>query len=252
MSAVLAKRQRWLYDAIVDDAAPKRPQQVLGGAAVPAALGLAVYRHAYRARLRECVADDFAAVAHYLGDEAFTRVADAFIAAHPPVDSTLNAYGRFFAPWLATTRVAGHARLAELARLEWALVEALHAPLAKGVSDSDLAGIAPEAWSTITLRVAPSLRLLPLRYNTNARYEAFRTKRQPPPVQGRSDGVVVMRSRDGLQRFDLDVIETRVLHALARGETLGDALVGLSAKHTLTIQQAFTRWVAHGFFTALG
>lgn len=252
MSAVLAKRQRWLYDAIVDDTAPKKPHRVLGGAAVPAELGLAVYRHAYRARLRDCVADDFAAVAQDLGGEAFTRVADAFIAAHPPVDSTLNAYGRFFAPWLATTRVTGHARLAELARLEWALVEALHASLANGVSGSDLASIAPDAWSTITLRVAPSLRLLPLRYNTNARYEAFRTRRQVPPVRRISGGVVVIRGRDGLQRFDLDAIETRVLSQLVAGAPLGDALAGLSTKHTLTIQHAFTRWVAHGFFTALG
>lgn len=252
MSAVLAKRQRWLYDAIVDDTAPKQPQRVLGGAAVPAELGLAVYRHAYRARLRDCVADDFAAVAQELGDKAFTRVANAFIAAHPPIDSTLNGYGRFFAPWLATTRIAGHTRLAELARLEWALVEALHAPLAKGLTGADLTGIAPDAWSKITLRVAPSLRLIPLRYNSNDHYEAFRTKRPTPSARRESGGVVVIRSRDGLQRFDLDVVETRVLRQLVAGGTLGDALAGLSAKHTLTIQHAFTRWVAHGFFTALG
>ena len=252
MSAGLAKRQRWLYNAIVDDTAPKQPQRVLGGTAIPAELGLAVYRHAYRARLRDCVADDFAAVAHDLGDEAFTRVADAFIAAHPPVDSTLNAYGRFFAPWLATTRVARHARLAELAGLEWALVEALHAPLAAGVNGSELAGIAPETWSTITLRVAPSLRLLPLRYNSNARYEAFRTRRQMPPIRRLAGGVAIIRSSAGLQRIDLDAIETRVLHHLVAGATLGDALAGLPVRHTLTIQHAFTRWVAHGFFTALG
>ena len=252
MSAVLAKRQRWLYDAIVDDTAPKQPQRMLGGAAVPAELGLAVYRHAYRARLRDCVADDFAAVAQELGDDAFTRVADTFIAAHPPTDSTLNAYGRFFAPWLATTRIAGHARLAELARLEWALVEALHAPLAHAVSGAELASVAPHAWASMTLRIAPSLRLLPLRYNSNARYEAFRSKRRGPPPRRGSGGVVVIRSRDGLHRFDLDAVETRVLKQLVAGATLGDALAGLSAKHTSTIQHAFTRWVAHGFFTALG
>jgi len=252
MSAILAKRQRWLYDAIVDDTAPKQLQRVLGGAAVPAELGLAVYRHAYRARLRDCVADDFAAVAQELGNQAFTRVADAFIAAHPPTDSTLNAYGRFFAPWLATRRITGHARLAELARLEWALVEALHAPLAATLSGDDLAGVAPDAWGTITLRVAPSLRLLPLRYNANARYEAFRAKRPVPPARRMTGGVVIIRGRDGLQRYALDAIETRVLGALVAGATLGDALGGLSVKHTLTIQHAFTRWVAHGFFAALG
>jgi len=252
MSALLAKRQRWLYDAIVDDNAPKKPQRFLGGAAVPAELGLAVYRHAYRARLRDCVADDFTAVAQMLGERAFTRVADAFIAAHPPCDATLNAYGRFFAPWLATTRITGRVHLTELAQLEWALIEALHAPLARALSGADLAGIAPHAWTAITLRVAPSLRLIPLRYNTNAHYEAFRTKRPAPSVLRMSGGVVVMRQQDGLQRFVLDALEARVLGALVAGASLGDALGGLSARHTLTIQHAFTRWVAQGFFTALG
>ncbi|HEX3135692.1 MAG TPA: DNA-binding domain-containing protein [Planctomycetota bacterium] len=252
MSAVLAKRQRWLYDAIVDDAAPKQPERILAGAAVPAEVGLSVYRHAYRARLRECVADDFAAVAQVLGERAFTKVSDAFIAAHPPCDATLNAYGRFFAPWLTTTRIPRQARLTELARLEWALVEALHAPLAPALSGGELAGVAPQAWGTITLRVAPSLRLLPTRYNTNAQYEAFRTKRPAPPVRRMNGSVVVIRQRDGLQRFTLDALETRVLGALATGDTLGAALGRLAAQHTQTIQHAFTRWVAQGYFTALG
>lgn len=252
MSTVLAKRQRWLYDAIVDERAPKSSQRVLGGAAVPAELGLSVYRHAYRARLRDCVEDDFAAVAQVLGERAFTTVADAFIAAHPPCDATLNAYGRFFAPWLTTTRMAGRVRLAELARLEWALVESLHAPLAPALSGSELARIAPHAWGTISLQVAPALRVLTCQYATNTLYEAFRSKRPLPPARRHRGGVAVMRQRDGLQRFTLDAVETRVLSALASGATLGDALGGLSAKNTLTIQNAFTRWVAHGFFTSLG
>lgn len=252
MSALLAKRQRWLYDAIVDDRAPKRPGRVLGGAAVPVELGLSVYRHAYRARLRECVEDDFTAVARVLGERAFTAVADAFIAAHPPCDATLNAYGRFFAPWLATTRLAARVRLAELARLEWALVEALHAPLAPALSGADLAQVAPHAWGGITLRVAPSLRLIACRFTTNALYEAFRAGRPLPSAQRKRGGVAVIRQRDGLQRFALDALETRVLGSLLAKATLAEALGGLPAKHAQAIQPAFTRWVAQGFFTALG
>ncbi len=251
MSTILAQRQRWLYEAIVADRAPT-PQGVLGGAAVPAELGLAVYRHAYRARLRDCLEDDFTAVAHVVGATAFARLADAFITAHPPGDATLNAYGRFFAPWLESTRIAGRARLVELARLEWALVEALHAPLAPALDDADLKGVAPDAWGGIRLRVAPALRLLPCRYATNALYEAFRRKRPLPGAQRLSNGVVIIRQREGLQRFALDAVETRVLGRLAANATLAETLGDLSAAHTLIIQQAFTRWVAQGFFTALG
>ena len=62
MSTTLARRQEWLFEAITSDAAPAQIGRVLGGAAVPAGVGLDVYRHAYRSRLRDCLADDFSAV----------------------------------------------------------------------------------------------------------------------------------------------------------------------------------------------
>ena len=251
MSAVLARRQRWLYTAIVNANGPRNPTTVLGGAAVPAALGLSVYRHAYRARLRDCLADDFTAVAQVMGEPAFTKLADAFVEACPPVDATLNAYGRFFPPWLLTTRIAARVRLAELARLEWALVEAIHAATAATLSGAALAGVAPHAWGTIRLVVAPSLRVPPCRFTTNAVYEAFRTSQPLPSAQRKSGGIAVIRHSDGLLRIPLDADETRVLSRLASGAPLGKALDGLPATHLAMIRNSFARWLAQGFFTAL-
>jgi Putative DNA-binding domain len=251
MSAVLAKRQRWLYDAIVDVRPPAKPQQVLGGAAVPPELGLSVYRHAYLARLRDCVADDFAAVATVVGEDAFARLANAFIRAQPPVDSTLNAYGRFFPTWLATTRVPRRAQLVELAQLEWALVEAIHAALAPSLSGAELARVAPHAWARIRLKTAPSLQVLPCRFATNEVYEAYRKQRPLPQALRRTGGIAVLRLSNGLNRFALDAVETRVLRKIVAGKPLGEALAGLSARHLQNIQASFTQWVARGFFTAL-
>lgn len=150
MSA-LATRQRWLHHAITGVRAPAHPGALLGGTAVPPEIGIAVYRHAYRARLREALTDDFTAVAQVVGEDAFTRLVDTFIRVHPPQDATLNAYGRFFPPWLARARIARRTALAELARLEWALVEALHAPLAQMLAASTLAGVAPATWGRVRL-----------------------------------------------------------------------------------------------------
>ncbi len=251
MSAVLARRQRWLYAAIVDTNGPRDPTKVLGGAAVPAALGLSIYRHAYRARLRDCVADDFSAVAQVVGEQAFTNLADSFVAACPPMDATLNAYGRFFPPWLLTTRIPARVRLAELARLEWALVEAIHAAIAPSLNAAALAGVAPQAWATIRLVVAPSLRVLPGRYHTNAVYEAFRLSKPLPSPQRKNGGVAVIRNAEGLMRVELNVDETKVLSRLSNGFPLGEALEGLPAARLTMIRQAFARWLIQGFFTAL-
>lgn len=249
--SLLAARQRWLHRAITSDRAPTRPGTMLGGTVVPPETGLAVYRHAYRARLREALADDFATVARVVGDEVFDRLVAAFIRAHPPQDATLNAYGRFFAPWLARARIARRAPLAELARLEWALVEALHAPSGEPLSAAALATIAPHAWGRIRLRPAPALRVLACRFAVDAAVTAVGRDQPPPPLRRRSGGVAVIRQADGLRRVPLDPVETRVLTALVAGATLGDALGRIAAPRLPAIRDAFARWIAQGFFTAL-
>jgi hypothetical protein len=251
MTTTLARRQRWLYGAITAGRVPARPGLHLGGAAVPAEIGLAVYRHAYRARLREALADDFTAVARVMGEDAFARLVDCFIRAHPPQDATLNAYGRFFAPWLARTRIRGRTALAELARLEWALIEALHAPLAAGLDGTALAGVASDRWGAVRLRPAPSLRVLPCRFSVNSTYEAVRRDLPPPALRRESGGVAVIRHVGGLRRTDLAHLETRVLLALINGATLATALSHLPADDLPAIHHASARWIAQGFFTAL-
>lgn len=250
MSAVLAQRQRWLYRAITSARAPV-PDVVLGGTAVPPHIGLAVYRHAYRARLLEALSDDFSAVATVLGERGFARLVDRFTRAHPPQDATLNAYGRLFAPWLARARVVRRTPLAELARLEWALVEALHAPLATGVSGEALAAITPHAWGTIRLRPAPSLRVVVGRYNTDAVFTAVQRKQTPPSFSRQPGGVAIIRRAEGLRRVPLDALEARVLTTLIADATLADALAHIPARHLAAIRDSFTRWVAQGFFAAL-
>jgi hypothetical protein len=250
MSTTLAARQRWLYDAITTERPSKRPLAMLGGTAVAPDIGLAVYRHAYRARLRDALGDDFAAVARLVGDAAFDRLVAAFIRAHPPQDATFNAYGRFFAPWLARARVARRAALAEVARLEWALVEALHAPLADAFDSAALASVPSSAWGRIRLKPAPSLRVLICRYDVDAVIEAVNRQQPLPPLRRRTGGIAVIRRPDGLRRIQLDAIE-RVLTALIAGAPLVEALAHVSADHLPALRDAFTRWVAHGFFAAL-
>ncbi len=249
--SMLARRQRWLYHAITAERAPSTCASVLGGTSVAPDIGVAVYRHAYRARLREALADDFTAVARVVGEDTFTRLVDGFIRVHPPRDATLNAYGRLFPSWLKRTRLARRAALSELAALEWALVEAVHAPTAPAVAATALAAIAPTAWGRVRLRAAPSLRVVECRHAIDVVLEAVRQEHTPPPFRRRAGGVAVLRRADGLRRITLDAWETRVLTALLAGKTLGTALARVPATHLPDLRDAFTRWVAQGFFTAI-
>ena len=252
MSAALIRQQTWLFDAITADQAPARLSRVLGGAAVPAAIGLEVYRHAYRARLRDCLADDFSAVQQVLGEAAFAVVADAYISELPPSASTLNRYGAAFPTWLqgAAKRLAVARRVyvGQLAHLEWALVEAIHAPLSPTVTRGALAKLAPEGWVAARLTPVPSLRLVRCTWSINAAYAAHLNARSLVP-QRCPGAVVVVRRAAGLRRHQLGAVEARLLGALCAGVPLGRALAGIAPEQASTVQAAFAHWLASGFFS---
>ena len=90
MSESLDTRQRQFLDHVrgVSDAAPD-----LADGPVPAALGLAVYVNAYRARLREALAADHPRLAAHLGDERWLALCDAYIDAHPSTARSLRTFG---------------------------------------------------------------------------------------------------------------------------------------------------------------
>lgn len=231
----------WLVGAITADAAPAPAR--LRATAISAARGLAIYRHAYRARLRECLADDFPAVRALLGEADFDALADRTIDRHPPHAATLNRYGRML---LRGLRRDGPAR--DLARLEWALVEAIHAPLADPLPPAALAGIAD--WSALRLVPAPSLTVIASRHPVDLLYRQHLRGQRPDPGAAGGETVLALRRRDGLHRLALPSGQGRLLAALVRGRSLGDAL-SRADLGTDEVRQALAAAMGAGCFTAI-
>lgn len=242
----LARDLGWLVGAITTPRAP-RPAR-LRDIAISAETGLGIYRHAYRARLVECLADDFPALRALLGPAAFDELAGAVIAARPPRDATLNRYGRQLVVHLRAHPAAGRPAL-DLARLEWALVEAIHAPLAPALAADALAGLPPQAWAGLRLGAVPSLRVVTSRWQIDLLYRQH--LRGETPVVAAPDGecVLVLRREDGLHRLALVPERGRLVAALARGLPLGEALAR-SRLDPAAVRDALAAAVAAGCFTS--
>ena len=63
--------------------------------------GLAVYRHAYRARLIDCLRESFEKTWSWIGDDAFDAAALQHLSEHPPRSWTLDDTARDFTATLA-------------------------------------------------------------------------------------------------------------------------------------------------------
>jgi hypothetical protein len=214
----------WLVNAVTAQV-PPRPTH-LRRIGISAADGLGIYRHAYRARLIECLADDFSALQALLGENHFDRIAESVIVDSPPREKTLNRYGRHVITFLRRHPSAtsfGDLAL-DIARLEWAIVEAIHAPLAPPIPHDLLAKIPQSEWPGIRLKVAPSLRIISSRWPIDMMYRQHLRGEVPVVPLPDPEFLLVFRRPDGLQRIAMVPERGRLISSLVRGLSLGEAL----------------------------
>jgi hypothetical protein len=162
-----------------------------------------VYRNAYVARLAEILADDYAQLHAYLGDEAFARLVKAYIDANPSDQRSARWFGRRLPAFVReSTTYASHPEAAELAELEKALADAFDSTDAAPLKIEDLASIPPEAWPRLTLRPHPAV--IRLSFNTNAAelWSALKEETAPPqPVRLPEPQAIVVWRQDFMSRF---------------------------------------------------
>jgi hypothetical protein len=123
-SAEVNRLQRWFQAVITHaegveaGASSEEAQRLIGlgpgqlekvitrSRALTAAERLAIYAHAYHARLLECLGEVFPMLKRTLGEEAFNGFAFAYLQDYPSRSYTLNELGRHFPRYLEETRPA--------------------------------------------------------------------------------------------------------------------------------------------------
>jgi hypothetical protein len=124
---------------------------------------LEIYNRQYWFRVIDAVSEDFPALRAVLGRERFDSMVLAYLRENPSTSFTLRNLGAKLPAWLASYPELGgpqHALAVDVARLEWAYIEAF-----------DGASLMPLGWEDFdrlgrdsTLRLQPHLQLLDLQY----------------------------------------------------------------------------------------
>lgn len=100
----------------------------VGGASLGAAERVGIYHHAYYARQIGVLAELFPRACALLGPVAFGSVARQYLDLFPSRTPVIERIGARFPAFLNRSRHREHAGLLDVARLEWARVEALLSP----------------------------------------------------------------------------------------------------------------------------
>lgn len=218
-----------------------------------------IYRCGYQARLLECLADDYPVLQHALGESAFEDLCRAYVAAFPSTGPSLNVFGRRMAEFCrgeAPVPPAMRAFAADLAALEWTIVDVIHAPGSEPLTVDGLREVPMDAWADARLVANSASRLLRFDHPVNAYFQSFRGGGSPSIPEPAASATVVYRGGPSVWRMDLTVPMFEVLSSLAAGESLG---VSLARAHASLVgvdeQEAgrrvlgwFRDWVASGLF----
>lgn len=202
MSVSLAELET-LFQRHILDGDPRVLRHVRASAALSAARRLEVYHDAYRLRLCEAVSSDFPALHTLLGDEDFTALLLAYIAARPSHYRSIRWFAGELADFLSTQAPwCEQPVLAEMARFEWALAHAHDAADAPSIGREALAELDAEGWATLHPRLHPSVTLLSCHWDTPPLWQAIHEQeaaRAPQAVD--TQGWVVWRDRERRARY---------------------------------------------------
>jgi hypothetical protein len=252
----LRAQQIWLSDAVTElDESVDAARMLTPGPRLTPAERLQIYRDAYRGRLVECLADDYPAVRYMLGKAAFETIAHAYIDRHPSRSPSLNAFGRWFSAFLAARDADIGTFPAELAQLEWAIVEAIHAASSPPLTLERLERVTPEQWPTAVLVPAASVRVLRYTHPVDSFYQAFRNDEHPTVPAAALSATLVHRRGWVVWRSELTPAMARLLEAIGAGSPLGEALAssvgGEDPGAQASVTRWFQEWVSSGVFTAV-
>jgi hypothetical protein len=185
------------------------------GSGLSAAAGLAVYRHAYVARLVGALRELYPRVAAHLGSD-FDPFAERWVREHPPRERSLF----HIAPDLADGLEGA---LAEVAHLDDARRQVFDDIDDEPLDPEALRAIPPSEWPTLRLRRIRASRLVPTRYEAD---------RDPPSTApGEPESLLVWRvgTTAAVRHRRLDATERALVGGFDEGAGLADVAVRVAA-----------------------
>lgn len=188
---------------------------------------LQIYRQSYIARLRECMKNQFSALAFALGEELFQMFADQYLENYPSGSYTLNDLGKQFPDFLEATRPDDGSEekeswidfIIELARFEFSLSEIFDEHAAENFVPAD--ADTPDE----NLKLIPVFRLFHHTYPVCRYYLDVVNKNAPELPFEEETFCAVTRCDYRLALLEINPAQHYFLEKLAHGESVSKAKI---------------------------
>jgi hypothetical protein len=180
-----------------------------------------VYRNNYLSTMQIALRTTFPTVERLLGSEFFAALAYAFAERHPPRSAIMARYGDALPGFLAQfAALADFPYLADVARLEYARVQAYHAADVVGFElDSEDAATAA---LDLPVRLHPSVSIIPSSYPFHSIWQAQFNEDESAQPDWRAETALVWRhgAFDTVEAMKIDEQELALITTLKNGGRL--------------------------------
>ncbi len=190
---------------------------------------LAIYRDAYYLRLLEVLSFDYPGLHVLLGDDKFDQLGRSYIDAHPSQYRSVRWFGEHLPHFLQDTALYSQNNLLiEMAKFEWALVEAFDVSDVPCFPLTEMASISVEEWPELQFRLHPSVQRLAFEWNIAGIWNAMNEEEDPHLQKGdETTQWLIWRKGFNVQFCSLSVEEAYFIDALNAGQNFSQICEGL-------------------------
>ncbi|MEP3050626.1 MAG: DNA-binding domain-containing protein [Erythrobacter sp.] len=259
-AASLAEKQAAFMSAILDDSA-KLPE----GWGNSQAIGIQIYRGNYRSALMGAFDETFERTARYVGEAPFKQVAAHHAIANPPGSWTVDDAGLGF-DQTCVQLFTNNPEVAELAWLEWTMLQLAKAADSKPINAADFAASSAEFsdqdWTNLRLEFQPCSASRIVHHDLSAIWHSLSEDQSGALELGtvQERGCLVWREGERPTFIHVEPTESAAFAAFMDGANYGEVceiLAGQDADPD-AIQQAamdiggmLGRWINEGIVTGI-
>jgi hypothetical protein len=223
---------------------------VVGDAHVSAIERVTIYANMYFYRLLDAIKEDFPATLAILGEVNFHNLITGYLIAYPPSQPSIADESRHLAAFASSSEwIDRFPYLADLVRVERAIVEVFLAPDAIPLSLEELRLTPPSEWPSIRLGLHPAVQLLACDWRVDDLLRATEERGAVGLALHKSNTIMVWRKKYACHRA-LEEVELNALAALCWGEEFVLACERIAAPSeevtTTKLSEMLLRWVADG------
>ncbi|MGA7870746.1 MAG: DNA-binding domain-containing protein [Candidatus Binatus sp.] len=228
---------------------------VLGDERLSAEARVDIYANMYFYRILDALKADFPGTLAVLGDDNFHNLVTGYLLEYSPSEPSISYCGRHLADYLRDHPLRdGAPFVADLAKLERAVVEVFQGPDAAALEPDSLRAIAPEDWPAMKLAIHPSARILALDWRVSELLRAVEEQRPWKPAEQGAVKVLVWRRNARVLHRELERAEADALEAVSRGATFAEICDLVAADGDIqdpvaAINRMLARWLTDRLLT---